>query len=346
MSAPVRTVHLDEVIDPGLLADMIERGYVRRTPHPRFAMSILNYTQTAQFERVWNEATMQCRGIIVDDEGTVLARPFTKFFNYGEHDALPAGSVTVTDKLDGSLGILHDTPDGPAVATRGSMASDQAVHATMVLRDRYARFAPDPRLTYLFEIIYPQNRIVVDYGGLDDLVLLGAVDTVSGRSVSLDEARESWQGPVVEELQIDSFEAALTAAPRDNREGVVVHFTEADVRVKVKQDDYIRLHRIVTGVSTTSIWEAMATGTPMDELLEQRFDALTAEIDARLASVLGSLPADRTRKDIALSITAMREFPLRNSLFARLDGKPIDRAVWEHIRPEFARPFQRDEDDD
>ena len=357
------TVHLHDVVDPGLLAEMVARGLVRRTAHPTLPMSILNYTQTAQFERQWNDATTRCRGLVVDHDGTVLARPFAKFFNYGEHDALPRGRVTVTDKLDGSLGILYPTPDGPAVATRGSLASEQALHATAVLRDRYARFAPRRGVTYLFEIIYPGNRIVVDYGPMDDLVLLGAVDIATGRSLDLADAADGWTGPVVEQLGHASFESALAAPPRQNREGLVVHFVDDDIRVKIKQEDYVRLHRIVTGVSTTSIWEAMATGTSLDDLLEQipdelfafveatrrdlqgRFDALVAEIDERLAAVLATLPADPARKDIALAITALDGFALRHCLFARLDGKPVDRAVWDHIRPAFARFGRSGEDD-
>jgi RNA ligase len=72
----MRTVHIDDVVDPGLLAEMAARGYVRRTPHPSLPMSILNHTQTAQFERLWNEVTTRWPGIVVHDDGTVLARPY------------------------------------------------------------------------------------------------------------------------------------------------------------------------------------------------------------------------------------------------------------------------------
>jgi putative RNA ligase len=37
-------------------------------------------------------------------------------------------------------------------------------------------------MTVLVEIVYPANRIVLDYGGLDDLILLGAVDIATGRT--------------------------------------------------------------------------------------------------------------------------------------------------------------------
>lgn len=136
----------------------IDTGLVTRRYHPELPFAILNYTDACQFDRAWDLVTRNCRGLIyrfTDDE--ILARPFEKFFNDGE----PGGAEVaedalgeVTDKLDGSLGIIYPTPDGPAVATRGSFASEQALHATQVLRSRYSAWQPNPEWTYLVEIIY------------------------------------------------------------------------------------------------------------------------------------------------------------------------------------------------
>jgi hypothetical protein len=58
-----------------------------------------------------------------------------------------AARCVVTDKLDGSLGILYPTPDGHAIATRGAFVSEQALHATELWLDRYAGWLPPlPRL--------------------------------------------------------------------------------------------------------------------------------------------------------------------------------------------------------
>src|SRR6185369_15422771 len=143
------------------------------------------------------------------------ARPFAKFFNHGQPGA-PGIDLTepvaVSDKADGSLGILYPDGAGWAVATRGSFASDQARHATALLATRYPDFTPPPGLTVLFEIIYPANRIVLDYQGLDDLVLLGAVDIATGRSFG-PEAVPDWPGPVVETFGYATFAEALAAPP-------------------------------------------------------------------------------------------------------------------------------------
>ena len=181
----VTATPLHDVLDQPLLGDGVA-GIRPPQRHPSLPLAVYNYTETAQYADVWNAVTLACRGLIVDaGTGAVAGPAVPKFFNHGQPGAPEldlAEPVDVTDKADGSLGILYPSADGWAVATRGSFASDQARHATAVLRHRYAGVHAAAGLTVLVEIIYPANRIVLDYGGLDDLVLLGAVDIATGRS--------------------------------------------------------------------------------------------------------------------------------------------------------------------
>ena len=48
---------------------------------------------------------------------------------------------------------------------------------------------------------------------------------------------------------------------------------EKDVRVKLKQDDYKRLHAIMTNTSERKIWEAMRAGVPVSETASSVPDA-------------------------------------------------------------------------
>jgi len=348
------SLHIDELCDPALLAAMVAGGYIRTQRHPSLPLLIYNYAEKAQYEGVWNAATLACRGLVVDAAtGLVLARPFTKFFNHGQPGApelILDGPVTVTDKADGSLGVLHPVPGGWAVATRGSFDSEQARHATQVWRTRYAdRFTPPDGLTVLFEIIYPANRIVLDYGTLDDLVLLGAVDIATGRSHG-PAAVPGWPGPVVETFAYGTLAEALAAPSRDDREGLVVHFTGPDTRLKIKYSEYVRLHRIVTGLNARVVWEAVVGGT-LDELLEPlpdefhawaakiaaelraSVDALAAEVESVHAEVVGGLPDGWTRKDYALAVA---RHPARGCLFLRLDDKDYRALLWQQVRPSAA----------
>jgi RNA ligase len=341
-------VTLADLFDPVLLSTMVRDGYVRVQRHPSAPLLIHNYTEKSQFEGVWNPVTLTCRGLISTLDGAVVARPFPKFFNHGQPGA-PVVDVTspvrVTDKADGSLGVLYpDGSGGYAVATRGSFASEQALHATALLRDRYAGWVPPAGCTVLFEIIYPRNRIVIDYGTLDDLVLLGAVDLVTGRTFG-PETVPDWPGPVIDSFDHPTLAAALAAPPRDGREGLVVWFPETDVRVKLKYEEYVRLHRIVTGLSARTVWESIDGLDGLIESLPDEFHdwvrtvaaELRAEIDERLAaieeaylSIVDSLPAGWSRKDFAL--VAARH-PLSGALFLRLDGKDCRPKLWQQVRP-------------
>jgi RNA ligase len=257
-------VHINELINPESLRHDIDNGFIRENRHPSQPLRSLNYTEKAQFSRHWNKATLACRGLIVHDDGRVIARPFPKFFNWEEQK--PKGRqfqmsldelVTVTDKMDGSLGILYPNGEGThSVATRGSFTSDQAIHATKIWKDRYQdefAYRMNPRLTYLFEIIYPSNRIVVDYKGLDDLVLIGAVDIETGTTWG-PEIAPGWPGPKARVFPYRTLREAVSARLRPGMEGLVVRSLSEGLMLKIKQDDYVALHRIVTGLNEKEIW--------------------------------------------------------------------------------------------
>ncbi|GAB2936686.1 hypothetical protein GCM10027280_26010 [Micromonospora polyrhachis] len=354
MTTPVRTStpRLTDVLDATALADALAAGHVRVQRHPEHPLSIYNYTEACTYGQFWTPVTTTCRGLIVDDRTEmVLARPFAKFFNHDQPGAPTLridAPVTVTDKADGSLGILYPDPEGGfAVATRGSFASTQAEHATAVLRNRYPDFAPPAGLTVLVEIVYPANRIVLDYGGLDDLVLLGAVEIASGRTHG-PEAVSDWPGPVVDQLDHATFAEALAAPPRDNREGLVVHCRETDQRVKIKYADYLRLHRLVTGLTARSVWDVLVNGGDLAALVEPLPDefhtwvrevvaTLTATVEERVVEIetayqeiVAALPEGWTRREFA---QAVHQHPDRGQLFLRLDGKDVRPLLWQRVRP-------------
>jgi RNA ligase len=267
ITATAPAVHLNEVVPATELAAAVAAGLVRVQRHPVLPLRIFNYTELAVYSRTWTAATLNCRGLIVDGDDQVVARPWAKFFNHSEHpdDALDLHApVEVTDKADGSLGILYLTVDGPAIATRGSFAGEQAQHASALYLERYAgRWEPASGWTYLFEIIYPANRIVLDYAGTDDLVLLGAVEIATGTPAGpLEPVCAIWPGPRIEVQAYRSLAEALAAEPRKNAEGLVVRYLpggpSAGTMAKLKQADYLALHRIVTGLTARRLWERSA----------------------------------------------------------------------------------------
>ncbi|MFC6611008.1 2'-5' RNA ligase [Amorphoplanes digitatis] len=255
--------------------------------------------------------------------------------------------MTVTDKADGSLGIIYRDGANLSVATRGSFASDQARHATEVLRSRYPGFVPPDGLTVLVEIVYPENRIVLDYAGLDDLILLGAVEIATGRTFG-PAAVPNWTGPVVDSFAYATLAEALAAPPREGREGLVVHFAGTDQRVKIKYADYVRLHRLVTGLSARTVWEVLVSGGDLDALTEplpdelhawvadvataltDKVDALAAAVEAEFAAIVAGLPEGWGRREFAARAVRSEH---RGALFLRLDDKDYRPGLWQLVRP-------------
>ena len=234
---------LSDLVHPEDLNAALTLGLVSARTSDDGALTIYNYTDSAMYTPgAWdNPAVRQCRGVIVDASGQVIARPWAKFFNHGQTEAGVldlAAPVEVTDKMDGSLGVLYlDAAGRPSVATRGSFTSDQAIHATAVLRERYGMTRIDPALTILVEIIYPGNRIVCDYGDLDDLVLLGSVGIETGHYFGPEVTRHAtgWLGPVTKTMPYRSLLNALAAPPRPGAEGMCVRYLDQPYIVKIKQ---------------------------------------------------------------------------------------------------------------
>ena len=272
---------LADLFAPNELGDEIEAGYVTQRAHPTLPLSILTYTRPCQYEGHWTNVTRQCRGLVIeDDTGLIVARPFPKFFNVAEHHAerhyappLPVEPFRVYEKVDGSLGIFFCYSGKWNVASKGSFISEQAQWADRELQ-RHDLSTLDTRLTHLAEIIYPQNRIVVNYGDLEDLILLGAYHT-NGREVDLDEIAwplgsvvtthasgtwGTWEPEALAQIlthTTDNAQIGGEQASGTNAEGYVIRF-QSGVRAKAKFSEYVRLHRLLTGVTERDIWRALA----------------------------------------------------------------------------------------
>ncbi|MFZ3495344.1 RNA ligase [Streptomyces sp. 5.8] len=308
MSQDRLTLH--DLMPAQALTEAIDAGYVARKAHPQLPLSLYSYTRTAQYDQVWNQVTTICRGLVADDvTGEVVALPLPKFFNVGEHEsgrpyapALPDEPFEVYDKVDGSLGILFHYAGKWRAASRGSFTSTQAVWAQRRLDGRDTS-ALVPGTTYLAEILYPQNRIVVDYGDRRDLVLLAGYGA-DGAEVPLAEAAGHWRdiGSVVKvwpAMPLDEL-LALTgsstlpggaAATGTDAEGFVLRFASG-VRAKAKIAEYVRLHKVLTGATERDIWRGHGiqrfAGLPLKQLA-QGLNCSVAEIEASGGKPLDAL---------------------------------------------------------
>jgi RNA ligase len=328
-----------------LLREMVNEKLVSVQKHPDAELFIYNYSPRVQYEKLWNEVTTKTRGLILDSDMNIVARPFGKFFNIEEHsqDEIPNLPFEVYEKMDGSLGILYWLNGKPFIATRGSFTSDQAIHATEVLHKKYSHLFNllDKQSTYLFEIIYPENRIVVDYGDLDDLVLLTVIENNTGV-----ERIEHIGFPVVKSYDGINDINTLKQLEESNREGFVIKFSSG-FRVKVKFDEYVRLHRIITGISNITIWEHLSNNKPLNEVLDRvpdEFYDWVKETESDLKRMFDSILSEAkslyrefdNRKDAAMYFKTQKH---QSILFSLLDKRSPDATIWKMIKPKYSKPF-------
>lgn len=310
---------------------------------------LFNYTPLAQINGTWNWFESVSRGLILSRAtGEVVARPFDKFFNWGENGRFPTPGATlvgVQEKMDGSLGIGYVLNGEHYIATRGSRFSPQAQWATEWLRANEGPFSAD--WTLLYEIIYPENRIVVDYEGWSGLVLLAARSIHTGEYASeavLDEWAALHYLHRPHSFSFDSPDAIIAAAAElKGAEGWVAKFSDGS-RWKFKGDEYRMLHRIISGLSFQSVLEVVKQGPEAVETLRATLGALggpylawadawmkeiadtVTNIHLRVDRALALMPDYTTRKEFAELV--MKEDPaLRSYLFMAYDCKSLRPSV-------------------
>jgi RNA ligase len=349
----------------------IEKKLISEQIHPQNKnVRIFNYTQHCQFEGAWDDITMQCRGLIMNVKtGEILARPFPKFFNYQELIAkgfeMPKSKPIITEKLDGSLGIMYMLNGKVWIATRGAFTSEQALWATKWCQSKDEKgdlgFLNCDKYTHLFEIIYPENRIVVNYD-FSGLVYLATINIKTGKQLGTVEEFPKVQvyPPLreVKKIEINDIETLLKM-DEPNCEGFVLFYPKENVRMKIKFPEYVRLHKLVTGVSEIAIWEHLRAGTGLNDLLDKvpdEFFKWVQSVENRLRAEHAKLWGEaqfarlyvqgfKTRKEQALWIMEKAK-KVSGVVFSLLDGedKIASDSVWKMVRPHGNSQFKIDVD--
>lgn len=347
-------------IDLKLVQDYIDKDLLRVQKHPIHDLYIYNYSRTCQFEKKWDSLTLMSRGLVLDGEGNIIARPFEKFFNYEELIAnnihIPHESFEIFEKMDGSLGIGFSYKGENIVATRGSFTSEQALKAKSMLGP--VTFVEG--FTCLFEIIYPSNRIVVDYDNVEKLTVLDVIDNETGLSCCSYETLQKlteFGFDVVKKYDIISSFPELKKSVDNNSEGFVIRFTSG-FRMKIKGDEYCRLHTLLTNTSNVDIWKVLSDkNQPLSQFLELIPDELDewvsktinnleddyTYIENKVKEVLHNYvmsgPEEFTKKSFA-EWCKTQEKMYQPILFKMFEGKDYSSIIWKYIKPKYQKAFQ------
>lgn len=170
------------------LEELIRLGYIYKVKHPTFPLWLYNITRKCKLYRNWNYTTLSCRGLILDESGKIVARPFKKFFEKKDiHqeilDILPENKV-ITEKLDGALGILYTYKNNHYICCKNNFNHYSGVKATDIFyNDFYPLEFPEIKdHTFLFEIISSKIPFTINYSIKDSIIPIGIIDNATIRN--------------------------------------------------------------------------------------------------------------------------------------------------------------------
>ena len=200
----------------------------------------------------------ECRGIIFDSKtGDIIRRPFHKFFNVNEREETQDHVIdlsrphVILEKLDGSM-IAPFIVNGQMIWGTKMGATDVAKPVEEFVKNnpQYIEFATDMiagGLTPIFEWCSRKQRIVLDYGSEDQLILTAVRHNTKGTYASRDMLEAFARVgivPVVRAFEPQTDMKAFLEYVRDleDLEGFVVRFDDGHM-LKLKCHWYLQIHK-------------------------------------------------------------------------------------------------------
>lgn len=267
----------------------------------------------------------ECRGIIFDSKtGDILRRPFHKFFNVNEREETQDHIVdlshphAILEKLDGSM-IAPFIVDGQLIWGTKMGSTDVAKPVEEFVDDDYIDFAVfciSNGMTPIFEWCSRKQRIVLDYGSEDQLILTAIREIKSGRYLSQDAMQDLALGyniPVVRAFEPQTDMKAFLEYVRDleDLEGFVVRFDDGHM-LKLKCHWYLQIHKAKEAI--------LQDRNIVELILEEHLDDIKAHLPAEDRDRL-TLFESKFNEMLSLGAAAISStmFLIRNSNTERKD---------------------------
>jgi hypothetical protein len=328
----------------GTLADLEAKyaiGYNISERYPNLVQ--LKYSQ---IESPMGEPIVQeCRGVILDSANNwrVVARPFDKFFNYGEGHAakIDWSTAHIHEKCDGSLMILYYYDHKWQVASSGMPDARGQVNGfsftfAQLFWEVWAELGFDvdclsPQYTYMFELMTPYNRVIVPHKK-NNLVWIGVRNTDFGNEFF---PQEDGPFPVAKWFPLQTMDQILESMKHMDplqQEGYVV-VDEQFNRVKLKHPGYVAMAHLRDGMGPKRLLEIVRVGESSEflvhfpewanafNIIKDRFEALVVEMEAAYEQH----KTISLRKDFALAI---KDVPFKSALFALRDDQIASVRNW------------------
>ena len=318
--------------------ELNQKKLVQIKNHPTLPLKLLNYTPVTQMKKKWNTNLLHARGLVVDKDWKIIARPLPKFFNdYEVKGTLPPSPFKVYEKLDGSLIIMSFYKGKPIFCTRGCFTSEQAIKAEEIFTEKYQNVKVDQDFTYCFEIIYPHNKIIVDYEEEEDIFLLAKIHTATGYEASIKDTGFRY----VNAYDDDKSLSELKKMDTENKEGFVIHFPHNNFRLKIKFETYIKLHKKGKYSRKDVIQKIVKRKQiPLENIPDECYPDLqnmTKDIKHQFDDIKNAMVKEyasikdkyKEEKEI---IEGIKQSPNRNILFCLFREKNYEKLIWKKMQ--------------
>jgi RNA ligase len=137
---------------------------------------------------------------------------------------------------------------------------------------------------------------------------------------------------------------------KNNQEGFVVRFSNGD-RVKIKGEEYLRLHRIMTHLSTTAVWEVLSNGgdilSTLTDVPDEFYDKIRQysnklvdkynKIEDEYIWIFRILSKSDEFENRARFAELAKKHKYPAILFKMYDYKDYSRLIWKIIQPKFSK---------
>lgn len=260
---------------------------------------LLKYSKII-WEIGWSKLARQCRGKVINIRTReIVSYPFNKFFNLDEveetkqeklRDLLEKDGVkiSVTDKKDGSAIIVSKYNGEVVINTNGEFDNIQVTLAKKLLEDKYSYFYNNiPNgYTFVFELIHPDNKIVIDYGNEEKLYLLAVRDleNLELKTYSeLIEIKEKYKLDITEAFEYTDLSDFLDKALSDEevgKEGWVFSIKDGSdtFMFKLKFKEYFKLSRLKNKPSLKKVYTLLLNNN-LDDVMAEVEDGIRTTIE-------------------------------------------------------------------
>lgn len=249
----------------------------------------------------------ECRGLMFDNgTGLVISRPFHKFFNLDEREETRSSDidwsgVSFVPKFDGSFVRPFKTSKSPQIQWGTKMGDTDVARLALPFIKRntqvteFAEHCVSSGLTPIFEFMSRKQRIVIDYGPEDRMVLLAVRDNVTGQYIDISRVESNWgietaaTDPTVSHHHIADLRQATGI------EGYIAVFPNGH-RLKIKTAEYVQFHKMKDAVAS----ERNLVGLVLDNKIDDVLPLLPDNDKTRVNDFMLSFLPDLTRATVRL----------------------------------------------